>query len=78
MMLILTGVASLQYSYGQQKSELSEHYVLDKMRIFYATDGISAVPLADSDSTGIPDHVEDVAKQVWAAKRLFCDVLGFP
>ena len=78
MVLILTGVASLQYSYGQQKSELSEHYVLDKIRIFYATDGISAVPLADLDSTGIPDHVEDVAKQVWAAKRLFCDVLGFP
>ena len=78
MVLILTGVASPRYSYGQQKSELSEHYVLDKVRVFYATDGISAVPLADLDSTGIPDHVEDVAKQVWAAKRLFCDVLGFP
>jgi hypothetical protein len=80
-MLILSGVASVQSSYGGEKSELSQlshHYVLDKVRVFYATDGVSAVQLADADSTGIPDHVEDVAKQVWAAKRLFCDVLGFP
>jgi len=26
----------------------------------------------------VPDHVEDVAKQVWVAHRLFCEVLEFP
>lgn len=76
--LLLAAITTLQQSYGQEKSVLTEHYVLDTIRVFYAIDGKSAVPVADTDSSGVPDHVEDVAKQVWAAHRLFCDVLEFP
>jgi len=76
--LLLAGAAGLSQASGQEKSALPKHYVLDRIRVFYTTDGISAVPSADADSTGVPDHVEDVAKQVWAAHRLFCDVLEFP
>jgi hypothetical protein len=74
----LAGVAWLPPAAGQEKSVLPKHYVLDKIRVFYAIEGGSAIPLTDADSTGVPDHVEDVAKQVWAAHRLFCEVLGFP
>lgn len=76
--LLLGGVAGLSQAFGQEKSALPEHYVLDRIRVFYTTDGISAVQPGDTDSNGVPDHVEDVAKQVWAARRLFCEVLGFP
>ncbi|WP_160168294.1 SHD1 domain-containing protein [Novipirellula maiorica] len=48
------------------------------MRVFYATEGPSAVPLEDTNASGTPDHVEDITKQIWAAKKLFCDVLEFP
>ncbi len=34
--------------------------------------------LDDVDRTGVPDRVEDIALQVWAAHHLFCDVLKFP
>ncbi len=78
--LILIGLASVQPLFAQEKekSVLPEHYVLGPIRVFYAIDGKSAVPSADKDASGIPDHVEDVAKQVWAAHRLFCSVLEFP
>lgn len=76
--LVLAGVASLPHASGQEKSVLPQHFVRDKIRVFYTIDGTSAVPPVDADSTGVPDHVEDVAKQVWAAHRLFCEVLEFP
>lgn len=76
--LLLVGVTGLPEASGQEKPALPEHYVLDRIRVFYTTDGIAAVSPADADSSGVPDHVEDVAKQVWAAHRLFCEVLEFP
>ncbi len=72
-LLVTTAAAS-----AQTKSQLTEHYVQGPFRIFYAVEGKSAVPLADSDSSGVPDHVEDVARQVSAARELFCSVLKFP
>lgn len=60
------------------KSELPKHYVLGPIRVFYATEGPASVPTADKDGNGVPDHVEDVAKQVWGAHQLFCDALKFP
>ncbi|MBI1311297.1 hypothetical protein GC176_08310 [bacterium] len=63
---------------AQEKSVLTEHYVRGPFRIFYAIDGKSAVPPADQDSSGVPDHVEDVAKQLWGTRELFCTVLKFP
>ena len=60
------------------KPPLPEHLVLGPVRVFYTVEGTSAVPLTDADANSVPDHVEDVAKQVWAAHHLFCGVLEFP
>ena len=64
---------------AQQKlTFLPEHHVLGPVRVFYVTEGKDAPPLDDVDGSGVPDRVEDVAKQVWAAHYLFCNVLEFP
>jgi len=60
------------------KPPLPEHVILGPIRVFYTVEGASAVPLTDVDANSVPDHVEDVAKQVWAAHQLFCGVLDFP
>lgn len=60
------------------KTPRTEHYVYDCVRILYANKGEGAVDLTDGDQNGVPDRVEDVAKQVWAARHLFCEVLKFP
>ncbi|MCC6494358.1 MAG: hypothetical protein IT424_15205 [Pirellulales bacterium] len=60
------------------KPPLPEHFVFGNVRVFYTTVGTSAVPLADVDGNSAPDHVEDIAKHVWAAQQLFCGVLEFP
>ncbi len=48
------------------------------IRVFYTTDGKAAVPATDIDASGVPDYVENVAKQMGAAHQLFCHVLEFP
>jgi hypothetical protein len=63
---------------AEAKPPLPDHVILGPVRVFYTTEGTSAVPLEDSDGNSIPDHAEDVAKQVWAAHQLFCGVLKFP
>ena len=62
----------------EKKTFLKEHYVLGPVRVFYIKEGKDAVPLDDVDRSGVPDRVEDIAKQVWAAHQLFCKVLKFP
>lgn len=47
------------------------------LRIVYETHGINAVNPADTDHNGIPDFVEDAARQLLAARHVFCDVYGF-
>jgi len=74
----LTLMSTLSNVCAQERSVLTEHHVRAPFRIFYAIDGKSAVPLADQNSDGVPDHVEDVAKQLWAAREVFCGVLKFP
>src|SRR5262245_36343063 len=78
--LVLAGLVCVSSLPAQdaEKSVLPKHHVLGPIRVFYASDGKSAVPSADKDASGVPDQVEDVAKQVWAAHRLFCGVLEFP
>ena len=48
------------------------------IRISYETSGGHAVEVADVNSNGIPDQVEDVMTQVRASRRMFVEVLGFP
>ena len=80
MCTVLTAVlACAGHAAAQEKQrELPEHYVLDQVRVHYAKVGPDAVPLDDVDRSGVPDRVEDMAKQVWAAHYLYCNVLRFP
>lgn len=64
-------------SFAQQKSPLNRHYIKGPFRVFFTDVGTSAVSPADVDKNGVPDQVEDVAKQIWAARELFCKVLKF-
>ena len=70
--------ALAQASETPEKSKLSESFVLEPVRVFYATEGESAIDPTDADNSGVPDRGEDVARQVWAARELFCEVLDFP
>jgi len=40
---------------AQEKSLIPEHYILGRMRILYAKEGLSAVAPADVDENGVPD-----------------------
>ncbi len=75
---LLATLASASIATAQQKTVLQEHYVYDRIRVFYAIDGNCAVSPDDVDESGVPDQVENVAKQVWAAHHLYCDILKFP
>lgn len=75
---ILLVVLSVSTASAQKQAVLKEHYVLGQIRVFYTKVGKDAVPPTDVDRTGVPDRVEDIAKQVWAAHQLFCNVLKFP
>ncbi len=59
------------------KGFATEHYDLDRIRVFYETDGAAAVKPADLDQNGVRDQVDDIARQVWATHDLFCGSLGF-
>ncbi len=75
--VLLVGLSAATTS-AQQKAPLKEHHVLGPIRVFYSNEGKDAVPPNDVDRSGVPDRVEDIAKQVWAAHQLFCKVLKFP
>jgi hypothetical protein len=63
---------------AQERSLIPEHYILGRIRILYAKEGLNAVSPADIDQNGVPDQVKNVAKQLWAAHHLFCERLEFP
>lgn len=73
ILALVAGSASSQEPKPEWK-----HHIRGQVRVFYVTDGEDAVDMTDADSNGVPDRVEDVGKQVWAAHHLFCNVLGFP
>lgn len=81
--IVLVGVAGFSQAEERktragEKSILSESFVLEPVRVFYATEGESAIDPGDVDDNGVPDRVEDVARQIWAARKLFCETLDFP
>ncbi len=53
-------------------------YAWGIFRIIYHTWGEQAVPEADRNNSGIPDFVEDLARQLVVAHHIFCDLIGFP
>ena len=76
---IITLLSTVGTVSAQEKQRvLPEYFVREPVRVHYAISGVDAVPPIDIDQSGVPDCVEDMAKQVWAAHRLFCNVLKFP
>jgi hypothetical protein len=49
----------------------------DFFRIKYYVVGEHAVPAADTNKNGIPDFVEDLARQLRVAHHVFCEISGF-
>ncbi|PQO36585.1 hypothetical protein C5Y97_11365 [Blastopirellula marina] len=79
MLLVLAGLGTAALAAEDPpKQRLDQTFVAGKFRIFYCLEGPSAVPADDADQSGVPDRVEDVARQLNVAYRLFCEVLKFP
>lgn len=76
--MLIAAFASNSVAMAQERSLIPEHYILGQFRILYANEGKSAVSPDDVDRNGVPDQVEDIAKQLWASHQLFCKVLKFP
>ncbi|RCS52698.1 hypothetical protein DTL42_07625 [Bremerella cremea] len=79
LVVVLVGLGSaVSFAADPPKQRLDQTFVAGKFRIFYSLEGTSAVPADDKDQSGVPDRVEDIAKQLNVAHRLFCEVLEFP
>ncbi|MDR2056529.1 MAG: hypothetical protein LBQ10_11800 [Desulfovibrio sp.] len=48
------------------------------LRVIYHTEGEDAVPPADKNANGVPDYVEDMARQFAVVHHIFCHIAGFP
>lgn len=57
---------------------LTGSFEMDEIRVLYTTKGTDAVNKTDLDGNKVPDQIEDIARQAWAARRVFCDVLEYP
>lgn len=78
VLVSLFASSSIASARQKKKTEVKEHYVYEMVRVFYVKEGPGAVSLVDVNKNDVPDQVENVAKQVWAAQQLFCRVLKFP
>jgi len=74
----IAAVSSVNAQAVTARNSVRHEYRLDKIRIFYEIEGPNAVDPSDSNHDGLPDQVEDVAKQTWGAYSLFVETLGFP
>jgi hypothetical protein len=75
-MLLLASDANGQVSVARKS--LHQEYRLGTIRVFYDTEGVHSVDGTDTDRNAVPDQVEDIAKQTWAAQTLFVQTLDFP
>lgn len=56
---------------------LDKRYVLGDIRVFYTTTGVNqVVDLVDANGNGVPDYIENIARQANVARRSF-NLLGF-
>ena len=72
---LLTSVAHAQFS--KIRRELKHCYKVDFIRVFYDTEGEHKIAIEDVNENRVPDQVEDVAKQTWAAHKIYVETLGF-
>jgi len=61
----------------RKRIALKECYVEDEFRIFYAIEGESALSQeqqTDADRDGVPDKIQNIARQLIVARRLYVEV----
>jgi len=61
----------------RKRIALNECYVEDEFRVFYAVEGESALSReqrTDTDRDGVPDKVQNIARQLVVARRLYVEV----
>jgi len=75
---IRINLALLVLAFPSYAAKFPHEYRQGRIRIFYNTEGTNAVDTADVNRNGVPDQVEDIAKQTRAAYLLFVETLGFP
>lgn len=82
LIVVVFGVCSVsvnaQSEFTKVRAALKEKYEIKQFRFFYDTTGQHAIDTKDVNENKVPDQIENVAKQTWAAHKLFVDTLGFP
>jgi hypothetical protein len=78
LLVVATTAPSVDGQFNLVRRQLGNHYDVGNIRVFYDTQGAHAVERVDQNANGVPDQVEDVARQSWVAYRLFVDTLEFP
>ena len=73
---MLTSSSMAQWT--KVRRELQHHYQIGTIRVFYDTKGEHAVATTDANHNGVPDRVEDIAKQTWVTQQILVETLGFP
>jgi hypothetical protein len=65
-----TGVLEVNSTTG------SNHYVLGPIKHIFYRAGANMVDLTDSDGSGVPDYIEDMALQYLVAYHVYADIIG--
>jgi hypothetical protein len=74
---LFLGVSPAHAQVAAARKTLQHEHRLGRIRVYYNTEGPHAVDPADVNHNGLPDQVEDIARQTSAAYTLFVNVLGF-
>jgi hypothetical protein len=63
----------------QSRVALNRRFVLEEFRIHYTLTGADALPAADQSDTdhdGVPDKIQNIARQLVTARRCYVELLG--
>lgn len=66
-------------AWQQARAALDRSFVTNEFRIFYTFEGGDALPekgRSDSDADGVPDQIQNLARQLIVARQIYVDVMG--
>jgi len=66
-------------AWQQARVALDRSFVTNEFRIFYTFEGGDALPekgRSDSDADGVPDQIQNLARQLIAARQMYVEVMG--
>lgn len=84
LVLLAAGAAAAERvqtwpAWQRTRVALDHRFVCDEFQIHYTLAGTNALPAADQrddDRDGVPDKVQNIARQLQAARRCYVEVLG--